>query len=115
VVAEVAGSSEQVGSRGERGIMVPNPAGHNGLVGWDEMRKVAYGRQANTEALGAALVETHSRRHEWLQRRPELQRQARSHFPVADMVESHAAVLRDAARSSSVLSESTLRTARTLV
>ncbi len=113
VVAEVAGASEQVGSRGERGIMVPNPVGHTGLVGWDEMRKVAYGRQANTEALGVALVETHSRRHEWLQRRSELQRQARSQFPVTDLVGSHAAVLRDAAGSRSMSSVSALQTART--
>ena len=111
VVAEVAGASEQVGSRGERGIMVQNPAGHTGLVGWDEMRKVAYGRQANTEALGAALVETHSRRHEWLPRRSELQRHARSQFPVADLVGSHAAVLRDAAGSRSMSSVSARQTA----
>lgn len=95
VCAEVAGTPEQVGRHGERGILVPNPSGDARTIDDREVRRLTYRtRQANTDELVAALGSVHRDRGAWQVRRGSQHAQARRLFASDRCVAAHAAQLR---------------------
>jgi glycosyltransferase involved in cell wall biosynthesis len=98
VLSEVGGAGEQVGAGGERGRVVPNPLGDPWRVNWTTMREACYGRQANREALVAAMGSLIERRAFWAAARQRLAGESGVRFHPDRCLASHAQVLAAAAR-----------------
>lgn len=95
VLADAGAAVDFVGD-GERGILVPNPAGRAGAVDDRRVRAARrrVARQRNRAALTDALVEVHDDADLWAARRGEIAAQAAELFGMNAMVAGHAAALR---------------------
>jgi glycosyltransferase involved in cell wall biosynthesis len=97
IASEVGGALEQVGERGARGIVIPNPLGDPMLVNWQTMRKAQFGRQFNREALVAAMSSLIRNRDDWASARSDLIAAAGEQFSAQVCLRAHASVLAAAA------------------
>lgn len=96
VMSEVGGAAELIGSKGERGHLIPNPAGspinmNLALIRRARRRVVD---QRNRDELFRAIVETHDGMSDWRQRRLALATAARRWLGVTAMVDTHASLLK---------------------
>lgn len=96
VSSDVGGAVELIGPLGDRGYLVPNPAGSpitmsRGLIRRARRRLRHQGNQA---ALEAAILRTHAEVAEWRGRRHELAADARRWLGSNAMAEAHARVLK---------------------
>ncbi|HEY8158400.1 MAG TPA: glycosyltransferase family 4 protein [Methylobacter sp.] len=96
VLSEVGGAREQVGVNEERGHVIPNPIGDPLRVDWETMRKARFARQANREALVAAMSSLITDRAFWLNRRQQLIEESATRFHPDMCLLNHAQVLKAA-------------------
>ena len=99
VLSEVGGAREQVGADEVRGYVVPNPLGDPVRAGWDTMRAARFAKQANREALVAAMSSLVSNRADRLAARPHLIADSRKRFDPDVCAGRHAGVLMAATTS----------------
>ena len=106
IMTDVGGAREQVGTNGERGYVVENPAGHVGLVDWRTIGDLRFRPQSNRAELVAAMSSVIEDREAWNGRRTPLRAQARDMFPADASLNGHAHVLRSVALGEPILHSS---------
>ncbi len=100
LLTDCGGARELVGAAGERGRVVPNPAGSPEPMDTDEMRSIAPGTvEESRRALVDAMLAFVREREAWGSRRGEIRRAARRLLAPARMAAGHAEVLRAVAGS----------------
>ena len=88
---------ELVGAGGERGIVVPNPAGHPLDLTWQTLSPVLFReRQRNTGALADAMSRMAEERVEWRRQAGEIRAQAVALFGVAAWARRYRALVQEA-------------------
>jgi glycosyltransferase involved in cell wall biosynthesis len=93
VMTDVGGAREQVHG-GQRGYLVPNPAGSSELLDWDVISELKFRPQVNRPELVAAMSSLVDERKRWSADRPVLAAQARVAFSASTCLQRHADVLR---------------------
>ena len=100
VLASAGRAAELVGDRGERGILVANPAADGAGIDEKSIRRARRARQQRNRAeLVAALARVHDEIADWRARRADLAATAADLFDEGPMVAAHARVLAAAAAS----------------
>lgn len=98
VMSDVGGAREQLGSGGDRGHLVANPAGDPALIEWRVINDLRFRPQDNRAELVSAMSSVVRHRDRWAAARQRLAEAARAEFSPEACLQRHADVLRDAAR-----------------
>jgi glycosyltransferase involved in cell wall biosynthesis len=98
VVSDVGGAREQLADDERRGFLIPNPVGDALAVNWNVIRDFSFRRQANREPLVHAMSSLVQRQAEALARRAWLIEDSKVRFNIDRCLQSHAGVLKAAAK-----------------
>ena len=95
--SDCGGGRELVGAGGERGIVVPNPAGHALDLTWETLSPLLFReRHRNTGPLVDAISRMVEERADWRQRAGEIRAQAIEMFGVAAWARRYEALFQEA-------------------
>lgn len=93
VLSEVGGAREQVGDDARRGFVIANPLNDPLRVDRETMRSARFARQANQDALIAAMLSLAETRTERARGRARLAAESASRFAPSQWVSAHARLL----------------------